>query len=378
MGERDMYDRPRFKPHFKVQIIEDDNAVFLLSEEGYYALQGRLYCLLAPYLDGRYSVDDIIELLAGKASIAEIYYALELMDNKDYITEARDDFPAEQLAFWSALGVEAGAVTEKLKKNRVTVLALGSDSTLPLQSMLQEMQVGIVAEAELTLVLVDDYLQPELAKLNQQFLQENKSWVLAKASGTVPWLGPLFIPGDTACWECLAQRLKNNRNVEEYVRQKQGLVSPVNVSSAALPTTRQMVWNMLAIETIRYLLTGQCLFSQGHMITLDTRTMKTSTHTLTKRPQCSACGQSAAIHKVPPPPRIQSCRKTFILDGGHRYITPEATLQKFGHHVSPITGVVKYLNNAAEADPFLKVYHSGHNFAVNYGNLAYLRNGLRS
>lgn len=32
------------------------------------------------------------------------------------------------------------------------------------------------------------------------------------------WSGPLFIPGETGCWECLAQRLKNNRNVEEYIR----------------------------------------------------------------------------------------------------------------------------------------------------------------
>ena len=172
-----MHEKPQFKAHFNIHIVEDEKAVFLLSELDCYVLQGRIYCLLAPLLDGKHGIDQIIDHLAGQASIAEIYYALALLEKKAYITEAGGDFPREQLAFWSALGVETPALFEKVKSNPVSVISLGSDSTGTLLSILQEMQLEIAAKAELLIVLVDDYLQPELEELNQKFCREKQSWI---------------------------------------------------------------------------------------------------------------------------------------------------------------------------------------------------------
>ncbi|HBK53441.1 MAG TPA: adenylate cyclase [Syntrophomonas wolfei] len=373
-----MHEKPQFKAHFNIHIVEDEKAVFLLSELDCYVLQGRIYCLLAPLLDGKHGIDQIIDHLAGQASIAEIYYALALLEKKAYITEAGGDFPREQLAFWSALGVETPALFEKVKSNPVSVISLGSDSTGTLLSILQEMQLEIAAKAELLIVLVDDYLQPELEELNQKFCREKQSWILVKARGSIPWLGPLFIPGKTACWQCLAQRLQNNRDVEEYIRRQQELQSPVNIPPGTLPATRGLVWNLLAVEVAKQLLNGRSLFSENKMISLDIYNMSIESHALVKRPQCPICGQAADIHKAAQPPLLQSTQKLFTFDGGHRSISPEETLQKYGQHVSSITGVVKFLHNPVEDDSFLKVYHSGHNCAAKYGNLALLRGGLRS
>ncbi|WP_414716764.1 hypothetical protein [Syntrophomonas wolfei] len=63
-----------------------------MSELDCYVLQGRIYCLLAPLLDGKHGIDQIIDHLAGQASIAEIYYALALLEKKAYITEAGGGF----------------------------------------------------------------------------------------------------------------------------------------------------------------------------------------------------------------------------------------------------------------------------------------------
>jgi len=131
-----MYDKPQIKPHFNPHIIEEDKAVFLISEQSHYVLQGELYFQLVPLLNGKYTVDQIIDILEGQASIAEIYYALTLMENKGYITEANTDLPHDQLAFWSSLGMEPGAVAEKLQNNPVAVLSLGKDQNGPLESIL--------------------------------------------------------------------------------------------------------------------------------------------------------------------------------------------------------------------------------------------------
>jgi hypothetical protein len=102
----------------------------------------------------------------------KIYYALTIMDNKGYITEANTDLEQDQLAFWSLLGVEPQAAAEKLKNNPVSVLSLGTDQAESLESILKDLHVQIAAEARLVIVLAKDYLQPELAEINQRFLEE--------------------------------------------------------------------------------------------------------------------------------------------------------------------------------------------------------------
>jgi ribosomal protein S12 methylthiotransferase accessory factor len=71
-------------------------------------------------------------------------------------------------------------------------------------------------------------------------------------------------------------------------------------------------------------------------------------------------------------------RKTFTLDGGHRVRSPEATLQRYEHLVSPITGVVARLERAAPVGGVLHTYVAGSNVAIPPRSLRALRTGLRS
>src|SRR5262249_34349113 len=75
LGQRagSMLNCPIFCPHFHVEIIAGEG-VFLLSNSRQTLLRGRLYQLVAPWLDGRASAD-VCERLRGKASPAEVYYA---------------------------------------------------------------------------------------------------------------------------------------------------------------------------------------------------------------------------------------------------------------------------------------------------------------
>ncbi len=54
--------------------------------------------------------------------------------------------------------------------------------------------------------------------------------------GSILWLGPIFHPGKTGCWECLAHRLNGNREVEASVLRQQGKMGRQGEERGCLPT----------------------------------------------------------------------------------------------------------------------------------------------
>src|SRR5499427_6498676 len=70
---------------------------------------------------------------------------------------------------------------------------------------------------DLTVTLVSDYLEGRLAELNQQHLSNQTPWLLVQPSGIFPLVGPVFRPGKSACWICLAERMKRNREVKAFL-----------------------------------------------------------------------------------------------------------------------------------------------------------------
>src|SRR5687767_14460876 len=85
--QRPMITHPIFKPCFHVERFGEEG-VFLLTETSQVLLRGRLYCTLAPLLDGQRSTDELVDLLEEEATIAEVYYALARLEQQGYIVEA--------------------------------------------------------------------------------------------------------------------------------------------------------------------------------------------------------------------------------------------------------------------------------------------------
>ncbi|MGH2603110.1 MAG: TOMM precursor leader peptide-binding protein, partial [Dehalococcoidia bacterium] len=118
----------------------------------------------------------------------------------------------------------------------------------------------------------------------------------------------------------------------------------------------------------------------GAVITLDLRTLETARHVVVRRPQCPRCGDPREQSRAAPvPPSLERRARQFTADGGHRVTTPEQTLARYGHHVSPITGIVPRLVRLPLDDAgSLQVYSAGLNRAMATDSLHSLRPGLRS
>ncbi len=371
--------KPKFKAHFHVEVSQP-KTVFLLSENGHFVLNGRLYALLAPLLDGRQSVDEIVEQLQGQASATEVDYALMLLERKGYITEADDALPFEEVAFWNLLDVDSRVAVRRLRETRVSVTAFGTVPTEPFISTLESLNIHVSEEGDFTIVLTDDYLQVGLDAFNQKALHLSRPWLLVKPVGGAIWIGPIFHPGKTGCWECLAQRLRLNRELESFLQERKGISTSFPISHSVLPSTLQTGFNIAATEVAKWISGSEQQQLEGTIITFDLVNLNLQRHVLVRRPQCPRCGDPKYLSQRKPEPLVlTSQKKLFTADGGHRTCLPEQTLQQYEHHISPVTGVVKTLFSPLQGgNGLIHAYVAEHAFPRESNDLDIWRQAVRS
>jgi bacteriocin biosynthesis cyclodehydratase domain-containing protein len=374
-----MIARPSFKRTYHVEVVEPDG-VYLLSEGEPILLKGPLFCRLAPLLDGEHTVEQIAAALADDVSALQVQFALTFLERRGHIVEAADGAPPGRAAFWDALGVDMRQAERRLRETTVTVRPFGAVPAEPFIAALAGLGVRVGDAGALTVALVDDYLHEGLAGLNAASLADGHSWLLAKPLGQVLWLGPLFRPGETACWACLAQRLRLNRTVDGYLQQRTGSTAPFPVARATLPATVQAGCALAAVEVLRAIAGEAAGGLENRVLTLDVLSRATEQHAVVRRPQCPACGEAGPPDRQEPRPiELQARPKQYTADGGHRVEPPEATLARYEHHVSWLSGAVRHLERASvAATPLVHVYDSGENRAVTAHSLDVLRRGLRS
>jgi oxazoline/thiazoline synthase len=371
---------PAFPRHLQVEVVES-LGVFLLSDDDAVWLGGALYGALVPLVDGRREVDELVEALEDRYPAAEVYYAVTQLAAKGYLAEAEPSVAPAVAAWWHSQGVSAAQAARALGATQVSLVRISdTPGDTALEEALGAAGVSLVKSGgDLTLALVDDYLRPTIAELNREAMASGRPWLLARLAGKVAWLGPRFVPGKTACWECLTHRLGGNRLVHKFIEQRRGrgfLPRPARDSSEnSVRAAAALLGNAVA----RGIVTGEDGL-EATLVTLDTVALRTEQHTVVRRPQCPACGEPRLMaERQSRPIRLESRRKAFTQDGGHRLTSPEETLRLYQHQISPLTGVVQQLKQTYSGDGELApVMDCGPNLARQSEDLDFLRKTLRS
>ena len=388
-----MLERPRFKPHLRVEVVAGEGA-FVLSGGSQTLLRGRLYERVAPYIGGGRSADDVCDELEGQVSPAEVYYVITQLEQKGYLCEQEQIVPDHEAAWWWAQAVDPREAVRRLAASPVNVRTYGVEAG-PFRALLETMGIRLEdgsGEVRLGVVLVDGYQRTELAEYNADSLRDGRAWLLVRPVGRQIWIGPLFRPGLTACWECLAQRLRTNSPVATYLAGRSGRPAAAADDIAASPATLQAALGLTANAVATWIVRRELPALEGKVQTLDLTSWKAEAHTLVRLPYCPACGgrtvdeeDGGAIR----PLVLESRLKAVSRDNGYRVVVPEVTLKRYGHHVSPITGAVSMLERvgpAADAESGsandgtmpMHVYVAGHNLARRHRSLADLRSDLRN
>jgi len=375
-----MLNNPRIKYCYHAEFL-DESRVMLISEKDSTILTGKLFCLILLELQKQaFSLDGLTKALQGKASVFEIYYALETLENRGYLTEAAINLSPESCAYWESQGMQAHRLEKVLQEKSISLRTLGSISSQPFIDAFTAAGVRTGDQGVLNVLITDDYEREELRQINQEALQQKQPWLLIKPLGVDLWIGPLFQPEEGACWQCLEQRLGINRPLNTFYKSQNNTTENLPIPPAFSPLSLQIAANQTVQEVIKWLYWGKNEQLESKIVTYNTQSLTNKIHNLIKRPQCKACGDQAFKQQLPQP--IQLKRGTSRCNaalGGYREALPEETLKRFGHHVSPITGVVQLLEPyfKSEGAPIFN-YLSGRNLALRSKSLFWLNNHVRS
>ncbi len=374
-----MIKNPRLTYCYHAEFIGDDN-VLLSSEKDNVLLTERSCCLvLSAITQNDLSLDDLLARLDEEMPYTETLYTVVKLSQAGYITEAESTLSPEELAFWSGLGMDPGRLAALLTDKTVSIVSTDTDSPAELIHALSQAGLKVQENADLTIVITGDYEDPMIRQINLDALKSKKPWMLLKTNGIEPWLGPLFIPGKTACWECLANRLSYNRQINTFFKAHTGMGRNLRIPSAGTPLSRQTAAGLAVQEIVKWLYSGTNDRLEGTIITLSNMPLDMQSHLLVRRPQCPACGKKD-YRIAPRPVTLKKNRASSAsLAGGYREASPEATFKKYRHHISTITGVVQKLTPYhAIANAPMHNFSSGHNMAFRSKSMHWLNNHVRS
>lgn len=372
-----MLKRPKFKDCFHVEFLESDH-VFLFREDSYKVLSGATYKQVAALLDGTRTAVDLALMLAGQLSFPVIQHVLRRLEEQGCLTEGDGNEFSPQSAFLYALDVDSKEVRSQFSQAHVTLSAFGSVDVAPLRAALEDEGLSVVdAAGQFHVVVVEDYLQDELEEINRQALASGQPWMIVKLAGTKSWFGPLFRPGQTSCWACLAHRIRVNRQVEAFLARKQGIDGLIKTPRSALPTTVAVAVALMATEIVKWIAQGQNKRLENRLLTFDHLAMKLEEHVVIHRPQCPMCGDPTCEATAQPIRLSEAASKSSPTSLRSR--SPEEVFEQYRHHISPITGVITGLQDSSwESNGLIYNFVASHYFPLMSDTVAGLRQSLQS
>jgi oxazoline/thiazoline synthase len=370
---------PRFAPNFTVYVLPPD-VVCLYSEDRKFLLHGELYCALASAIGkGGKSFRELIRGLEQDFPSEKIHEALKRLVDRRYVLPASRFANGVTAAYWASLGLSPETAAQNLEKCRVRIQSIDVQGETELGAALSGLGVRVVKRSpDMTITLVNDYLEAQLAELNRQHLSDGAPWTLVQPSGIFPLVGPVFRPGQSACWMCLAERMKRNREVRALLDRKEA--RRVAVSPLAQQTLGQSAIQLAAVEIAKAIATDFRTPMSDQIISLDLLGSTILKHHVAARPQCPACGRKKLRdpRRAPAPVELGAGGKLVMTSGGYRSVSSFATVARFRRHVSPLTGVVSRLERIEADLPLSTNYYATHNFSGPAQTVRELRAGLSS
>ena len=368
---------PEIVPHMQFREIGKWQTL-LVSESFNTLLHGRLYSDLLPLLDGRRAVSEIVGALEGSHAATDILAAVRSLVARGYVVSAEHGMCRSRAAYWSSLGVSPRWAEQRLAASRVSV---ENDDGRLVRRLEENGARTVTDDPDLAVIVCDDYLAAHLADVNRRRLEAKAPWLLVRPRGMESLFGPVFRSDRQGpCWDCLTSRMRNHQEVHGLLRNIAGEQAAFR-PFASHPAVTEAVLGLIAAEIVKWLVMDEAAPIHEQAMTLNVASFESSLHRVMRRPQCRACGDEA-LHRPDRPPvplRLDPSPRACRNSGGVRSVPPEATLARYRHLISPVSGVVTWLSRTTdETDSWLHVYWAGSNLGARARSLGSLRRGLRS
>lgn len=337
--------RPAFRPRFSFR-ADIPEGLQVSSEDGCTTFAGRAFAAVAPLLDGQRTAEDIVLELQHELPAEQIWYALFTLQCGGFTADVDTALPHAEAAYWDTLDVAPSFVLERLSSSTCALREIGDDTRGELATAFAQTGIEPLPEQKRVLVLVDSYLNPDLNTWSKEATRRGIEWMVARAIGPVLWIGPVFRPGQSFCWNCFAARLRENG------------VNP-NPSPAWLPATRSAGLLMIAAEVAKWIVLGD-RYVVDAIQTWDFARGGYTVHKVQTSAHYSFCE-----HPEPQPADTSGgplTEQPFAAEAGFRSCSPAETLEQLRQIVSPLTGIVSHIAavpaDASQSAVFTPVYEA--------------------
>ena len=299
------------------------DVTLLPSEDRCFELHGALAQSLLPLLNGEYTAAGLVGRLRDRFSPPQVLGMLGMLENEGLLVAGAE--PDGLLV--------PESVNERMS---VSVHAKGEAAEL-LNQALADHAINLLPsdrKAALRIRLVDDYYGLD----EKGPADASQCWMPIKMAGPVVWFGPIFRPDQSACPSCLMHRIRLTQ--EAYILAKLDALPRIPSSAASAAV------QFCALQIARWL---QNPAADDHplndgLVRIGDKGSGFELHRVVRRPQCPECGSACTMEPSP----------ILVGDGAdHKHdllgkAPDEALLERFGHHVDRITGLVSALEPVSE------------------------------
>lgn len=325
------FDKPVFwNKKFAQQKVDNGNYLFI-SEEDHFICSQKEFEIVLDFLTNEKKIYSNFQEEILAVHIVNLFQKLELLiDNEN----------------------EHNYIFTSFKNDYKTIINNNQQFTL----LTEIKQIDILTDLvknfsieKIHLVIVDDYLDPRLIKLSNEFKKEKKPWLLLKLSGNQVMIGPMI--SQLTCYHCLEQHLWRNQPVRKWVSQfiNKTQAIPLFFSKELLVNQQDAI--QLEIKNIVE------NSKQSELTTINLTTSKIQNHPVQQRVLCSHCGDSnLIIRNNVSPIELQSSKKIESTDGGYRSVEQSQSLKNLKSIISPLTGYIHSLNCLTESQDNLSIY----------------------
>jgi bacteriocin biosynthesis cyclodehydratase domain-containing protein len=294
--------RPLLAPWYR--LVEDGDRLLLEHGRSVVVLEGgavrTLLPALLPLLDGSRTRADLGDVL-GAAAQPAVDQALDLLAGQGLLVEG-GEATAPELAVAAAYGLGPADAAGRLRAARVGIVGastVGADVARLLRragiASVERLDWDPEQEVDVAVVAAAPAEAGRLEQWNSVALDRCVRWLAARPfDGAVATVGPLVIPGESACHACLLLRLGG---LVEYAADFAALErTPVNVDAGA---PLEAILAAVAAQLVIGWVGGHDTRLPGTLYVLEAGPpLALTTHPVLKVPRCPAC---SIVERVAPP-----------------------------------------------------------------------------
>lgn len=377
-----MLNKYHLASHLGYHALEDGHSL-LIDERSWRIIRDPLLSSMLKAMHSRpHSIQEVLEIFSSTFQENDIVSAFDQLKKAMIIGPGpTPTLLPEQEVHLLNLGFDPLVYSTALRDFRFSIHVHDQEVAEWMLSPLESAGLVYDPDASFQIWMVKDPLDTRLREVNSHAIASRSSWIMCKPFGSKPLFSPIFTPHEREgkCWECLYHFYSLQDQAHQLFHHLP-LTSTSNFRPVGRhPAVSNIVLSRLAIELQSWLLEGKESKIANNLFSLDARKGNEEWHSLTKRPQCSTCGDPTLLQNPPEPIVVSDVSVHPQVPGGYRTVLPEETLNRYSHLVSPITGVLPFIRPYGQS-PHSEIHNfaSGRNIAMESKSMFWLNMHMRS